>query len=252
MYFSAKNEGITCLDGNDFRMSDDEIMQALSGHVLLSAESAKELIKRGFGKYIGVDVRDWKGKATNAEKVYIDGKWSLVTAQKKMKELVISDSKVIINSMVYNTVDNENYEELFPGCTIFPNELGGRVVTFSGSPDVPYDIMNAFGFLNYTRKKQFISLFSQTEDFPAYCTGDEELYFKCARLCDGRLLCAVFNFGFDPIDVIEMMFEKTPRKITKLTPDGKESEISFEKSDDGYIIDSCCNTLEPVILFVED
>ena len=111
--------------------------------------------------------------------------------------------------------------------------------------------MNAFGFLSYTRKKQFISLFKNTGNMPAYCIGDEELYFKCASLCDGRLLCAVFNFGFDPMEEIEMYFDTEPKKITKLMPDGKEQQISFTKSENGYIIDSCCNTLEPVILFVE-
>ena len=153
--------------------------------------------------------------------------------------------------MIYNTVDNENYNELFPGCVVFENDLGGRVITFAGSPDVPYNIMNAFGFLNYTRKRQFISLFSKTGQMPAYCTGDEELYCKCAKLRDGRMLSAVFNFGFDPIDKLEMHFEKTPKKITKLSPCGKEEEISFEKGDNGYILSTECNTLDPVILFIE-
>ncbi len=251
MFFSAKPEGITCIDYEAARMTDSELLKALSGHAIISSVAAEEIIKRGFGKYIGVDVKAWEGKTPNAEKVIIDGKSSLVTAQKKLKQLIVTGENVLISSVIYSTVDNEHYEELFPGCTVFENELCGRVITFAGSPDVPYDIVNAFGFLNYTRKMQFISLLSKTGLMPVCCVGDEELYCKCASLKDGRLMLALFNFGFDDMESIETLLDFSPKKITHLTPNGKEEEVAFSQQNGKYILDLCCNTLEPVILFFE-
>ena len=244
MYFSADNGGVLCLEGQ-VKLSDAEIYDALKKSVFLASDSAESLIKRGFGEYIGVDVRPWNGKQPMVERINNQN----MPCQKGIKELVITDKNAIINSFVCNTVDSENYEILFPGTVIYKNSLGGTVFTFSGTPKTNYNITDAFSFLNYTRKEQLIRMLNISNELPAYYFGDEEVYFKTAEMPDGGLFCAVFNIGLDPIENIEMVFSKNISKIKILTPEGMQKPISFSKENNKYILDVSCVTLEPVILF---
>lgn len=248
MYFSEKNDGVLCLD-TEVNLSDEEILEALKRPVFLASDSAQQLIKRGFGKYIGVDVREWHGKEAISEKVYVNGKH--MSSQMKIKELVVTDESAVVDSMTYNTVDYEHFEPLFPGSVIFKNSLGGTVFTFAGSPNTDYNLIEAFSFLNYSRKEQLINMLRKTDELPAYFPGDEEVYLRVADMPDGGLFCAVFNLGLDPIEKLDMVFEKTISKIEKLLPDGTRKEISFMVDGDKYILDTECNTLDPVVIFVK-
>ena len=68
VYFSAKDGGILCLEGDlDERISDEELEKALSKTVFLASDTAERLIKRGFGELLGVEVRNWQGKQPSFE-----------------------------------------------------------------------------------------------------------------------------------------------------------------------------------------
>ncbi|MBR6557275.1 MAG: hypothetical protein IKT60_07575, partial [Clostridia bacterium] len=131
------------------------------------------------------------------------------------------------------------------------NKLGGTVITFAGTPKTKYNISEAFAFLNETRKRQLIRLLSETGELPAWMPGDEELYFRAGDLPDGRLLLSVFNLGLDPMETTDVCLTRTPRRITRLAPDGSETEVSFTFEDGVYKIDSLCNPVDPAIFFVE-
>lgn len=251
MYFSAEPGGVTCLVDSNLKMTDNELIKTLSGTVILSGDSAKAIYARGFGSYIGAEIKEASGKPANAEVIFIDGAEYRVSPQKKIKEIVIKSNDVKISSKFCNTVDGVELEELFPSCITYKNELGGEIITFAGSPDIPFHILDTFSFLNYSRKKQFVSLLKTTGHMPAYCRSDEELYFKCAKMNDGRLMCAVFNLGFDPMECVDMYFEKTPKKITCLMPNGEEKEVNFSIGNEGVTVDCACNTLEPLVIFAE-
>ncbi len=248
MYFSSENSGILCLDG-EVNLSDEQLMQALKGNVFLASDSAAELIKRGFGEYIGVDVREWTGKTPSVEELYVNN--NKVPHQRRIMELVPSSSDTVIDSMVYNTIDREHYEKLFPGTTIFKNSLGGTIFTFSGAPKTEYNIVEAFSFLNYSRKQQLIRMLKQTDEYIAYYPGDEEVYFRTAKADDGSIFCAVFNIGLDPIDKLELVFARKVEKIEQLMMDGSRKTLDFEVSGNNYTIETSCNTLDPVIIFAK-
>lgn len=244
MYFSADNGGVLCLEG-DVNLSDEEIQDALNKSVFLASDSAECLIKRGFGKYIGTEVRSYYGKQPVVEK--IDNNY--LPCQKNIKEIIITDENAKPDSIVYNTIDSENYEELFPGTVIYKNSIGGTVFTFAGTPKTAYTIADAFSFLNYTRKKQLIRMLNEANELPAYYPGDEEVYFRAADMPDGGMFCAIFNIGLDPINQIEMVFNKKISIIKILSPDGTQKSVSFTQKDTTYVLDISCITLEPVILF---
>jgi len=248
MYYSSENGGVVCLEGDvDTRLNDAEILEIFKGNVMLASDTAKKLIDRGFGKYLGVDVRPWTGKQPVRE-IYKDN--SHMGIQMQIMELVPTSEKTIVKSKVCNTTDYENYEYLFPGVTEFKNELGGMVFVFSGTPVAEFHLSTAFSFLNYTRKEQLIELMKVTGEMPVYYPNDEEVYFKCADMADGRVFCALFNIGLDPIDKIELTCDFEAKKFQVLLPNGEEKEISFVKNGDSYILDKTANILDPVVVFI--
>ena len=248
MYFSGENGGVLCLEGDsDSWFDDSEILKILSGPVFLASDTAKKLYDRGFGKYIGVDVRKWQGPTPTTER-FKNGK--LTKVQMKTNELVPLNSDVIADSYVVNTLDYTNYTELFPGTTIYKNELGGTVFTFCGTPVSNFHIAEAFSFLTYSRKEQLVNMLKQTNELPVYYVGDEEVYLKCADMENGDTFVAFFNIGFDPIEKICLDCSFTPSKIEYLTPNGQSKEVNFEIKGSNVEIDISANTLYPVILFM--
>lgn len=251
MYFSSENGGAVCLEGDvDTRLSDSEVLKILSGEVILASDTALNLINRGFGKYLGVDIREWHGKTPVRERLLING--SITKMQLESKEIVPLVEGVEISSYACNTSDYENYENLFPACTIYKNELGGTICVFCGTPVSEFHLDKAFSFLSYSRKLQLIDILSKMGHLPVYYPNDEEVYLKCADMENGDLFCAVFNIGLDKIDVLELVCDFEAKGFEMLLPDGTTKNL-LDYSFDGkkYILDTSCGTQDPVILFIK-
>ena len=65
---------------------------------------------------------------------------------------------------------------------------------------------------------------------------------------DGGLFCALFNIGLDPIDNVELIFEKPVTKIERLMPDGSRKSVDFQIKDGRYITNEPAYTLDPLVL----
>ena len=246
MYFSSLDGGILCLEGSaDACFDDEKMLSALSGYVFISSDSAKKLIQRGFGKYLGVDVKKWDGKQPTSEILYVNGRKSGV--QVGFNQLVPLCDDVVCHSMVVHSLGTTN-EELFPGVTEYKNELGGTVFVFCGTPDAPYDITTAFSFLNYSRKQQLIDIASKTGQMPVFYPGDEEVYFRCAKMEDESLFAAMINISMDKIENVELVSSKDITKIQMMDNLGQWVDVNFEKQNDKYITDIDCEILIPLIL----
>jgi len=248
MYFSADKGGVLCLEGK-VKLTDDEIVEALKSPVIIASDSLEELHGRGFGKHTGVSAREWNGKQPMGEKILVGG--GRVPVQNKLKELVPASTKTMVSSEVYSTVDKVNFESLFPGAAVYQNELGGTVYAFAGTPRSEYGLGAAFSFLSLSRKKQLCEILRSAGELPAYFPGDEEVYFRCADSIDGELFCSVINIGLDPIEKLELWFEKEISVIEKLMPDGTRKVMDFSADNGTYTIDTACNTLEPIIIFAK-
>ena len=248
MFFSSENGGVACLEGDvDTRMSDNEIVEILKGCVILASDTALNLINRGFGKYLGVDVREWRGKQPVRECTE-NGK--IMKLQMKIMELVPTSEKTVADSYVLNTTDYVNYERLFPGVTVFKNELGGTAIVFSGTPVAEFHLDTAFSFLCYSRKQQLIELLKKTGELSVYFPGDEEVYFKVADTEDGKKFCALFNLGTDTIERVKLCCDFEVHSIERLMPNGKAVPVSFSKENETYILDLEAKTLDPVVVFL--
>ena len=228
-----------------------EIRELLSGSVFLASDIAKRLIDRGFGEYLGVDVRPWNGKGVSGE-MFMTGsvKGNTTKAQVAYRELVPLSDKVEADSVVYHAVGKAPKEELFPGVTVFKNELGGTVVTFCGTPLAQYNLVEAFSFLNYSRKQQLTALIKKLCDAPVYFPGDEEMYMRLADMPDGGLFVSLINIITDPIEEIELVCDRKLTRVMKLEKDGSRVEVDFRQDGAALTVMTECNPLTPVILFL--
>lgn len=252
MYFGAKTDGIACLNSNiDVRYSDDEIKEILSGPVFLASDTAKNLIDRGFSKYIGVEIRDWNGKGVSGE-LFLNGaeKHNITGRQNCFKKIIPLYDDVEVDSIAYHAVGKAQKEVLFPAVTMFKNELGGTVFTFCGTPFGQFNLTEAFSFLNWSRKQQLTRLMKKVGEATVYFPGDEEMYCRVADMPDGGMFCSLINVGTDPIDEIELMCEKKLSKIEVLTKTGDRCEVKFEQNGEQLTIKKNCGVLDPVILFL--
>lgn len=251
MYFSSKSGGIACLEENIVKhYSDEQIINVLSGDAFLTAGACEVLINRGFGEFIGASVKKYKGKKIPSAEMFVaDGNISAL--QQKYMELQPEGDKTVEDSIVYHGVGVNERERLFAGVTVYENSLGGRICVFCGDPKVEHRLATAYAFLNYSRKQQFIRLAKATGEIPVYYTGDAEIYLKLAEMEDGRYFCSLINLGFDPLSEIPLSIDREVKRIEKLMPCGKFKKVKFKKSRGKYIVDSACNTLEPVILIIK-
>ncbi|MCQ2447201.1 MAG: hypothetical protein MJ141_09980, partial [Clostridia bacterium] len=254
LYFSNEEGGAVFMDGcADKTFSDEEIMKMLSGPVFLDGQTAKHLIARGFGKYLGVAVREWEGKPMSGELLPNGNECN---HQVRAMELVPTSDKTRADSWVFHVPDGKSRVPLFPGVTVFENELGGKAVVFSGDPKTEFNYMEAFSFLTESRKAQMIALLKACGKLPLYAEGDEEIYLRAAEMPDGGMFAAVFDLSLDDLEEIEIASEKEITRAEKLTKDGKREKVGITangKNEAGmysYIIHTTAPTLDPTILFL--
>lgn len=250
LYFSPDEGGVVCLEGErDAVFSDDEVLKRLQGNMMLSSDSAARLSARGFGEYLGVEIGEWQGKTPTNE--LFAKKNAKCNVQPKLRAIYPKSEDVKVLSTVANSKDRVNYEPLFPGCVVYENSFGGRIVTFAGSPQANFNISEAFSFLNLSRKQQLVEILDASGELPVYYPGDEDVYFRAADMDDGGLFCAIFNLSSDPIEKTELVVKKEIVCIKRIAPDGAYQSVAFEKIGVGRIrLDCLCDHLEPVVLLL--
>lgn len=249
MYFSADNGGVLCLeDDADIVMSDAQLLEAFHGPVMIASNTARRLIDRGFGEYLGVDVQEITGSSPSNDVVTVNGKSAGV--QQQCKKLVPLSDDVIEDSVVYHVDSTLERKKLFPGTTVYKNKLGGTSIVFSGTPAAKYHY-SQFSFLNYSRKQQIIRLLDQVGALPVYYPHDEEVYMKVADMPGGGYFCAMFNIGFDPIEEVELLCKEPVSEVQMLMPDGSRKNLEFSYENGKCTIQTSCVTLQPLVLFMK-
>ena len=251
-YYSSKKGGAVCLDSaRDSYFTDEEIREMLSGTVLLAAESAENLIARGFGDQLGVDVLPipTENRRAATERIFANGE--KCSCMMNLHELRPKSEKLKVKSTVMEFPDGKTELPLFPGVTVYENPLGGQSVVFSGTPRAFFNHVEAFSFLNESRKLQLIEILCECGHLPVYYPDDAEVYLKAALTEDGNLFCAFVNIGLDPIEEITLVPDRKIARIKKLQEDGTYEDCSFEDKNGTLTLDSAAGTLDPVILILE-
>lgn len=252
IHFSNSGEGTAFFDGKrDKFFTNEQLLGFLSGNIVLDADAAEAFIKRGFSKYIGVDIKRREPDAIKASgEIYNNG--SASTVQYNLREIVPLSKNVKSYSNVYHLRDGKHKEIIFPAVTRFENELGGNVVVFSGNTSFPFDYTTAFGFLCEARKNQIVQFLQEFNSLPVYYTGDAEVFMKAARTKDGKLLCALVDVSLDSIENIELYFEKEVRSISRLCSDGSYEKVEFSAINNCYTLHIEAYPFDPIVLIIDN
>ena len=248
LYFSNEPGGAVFLD--DFSadgFSHEEIMEFVKGTLILSAGAAKKLCVKGYTDYIGVEVSDWGEIVADGERI---GDKTITGQYEKKFLTVCRDGVEVLSDVVRTNPETGNLESICPAATRLKNDLGGEVLVFNGTPDMPYLYHSAFSLLNETRKNQFIKILSEKNHIPLYYPEDGEVYVRAGHLENGEIMAAFFNIGLDQLEDTPFVCNKEVNKIEKLNPDDTRSECKFTVEDGVVRVDEVMNTLIPVVLFI--
>lgn len=248
LYFGNDGPGAVFLDEFAVDTFDDgQIQEFCKGTLILSALAAQKLCKRGFGALIGVDAGEWEGEVITTE--YVGD--TKVGTQYGIKELKpLCNGVQWLSQVVHMDGRDGSRKPLFPGVTRYENALGGEVIVFSGTPDMPFGYATAFSILNETRKRQFVDILSGKGHLPVYYPGDVDVYLRAGYLDNGELLCAVFDTGFDSMDGLELVCQKPITQIQKLNPDGTRCDCTFTQKGELVRVEETVYPYTPVILFL--
>ena len=252
MYFSPNNNApVTFLDGSmDTLFTDDEIKDMLHNTLILDGGAAENLCKRGFADLLGVEVTENTGENVSGEYFAHDPTIN-IAKQTNPRAIKPLNNEVKPLTICFHLVGGVEREVLFPASTVYKNGLGGTAVVFGGDANTKFHYTTAFGFLNDTRKNQFIDILKAYGDLPVYTPDDDEIYLKSADMSDGNLFCALFNVSLDPVDNIRLCLDKDPSKILYLDCDGEFKEVEYKKENGEFILEKRADIITPVILKIE-
>lgn len=248
-YYTERNCGAAFLEGDIVQsLTDDEIKKLNTGSIFLTYSAAKDLVDRGFGDMIGVEISDWNLGRISGESFGGDPRY---TCSKQMETHLITKKRDDVEILSYNYDERQGeFTPLAPAVTKLKRD-GGISVVFSGTPKASFNYSDAFSFLNETRKKQLVSLLKESGNLPVYYPGDAEITLRAARTADGRLLVAVWNIGFDPLETLDLCLEKAAKSISLMLPDGSLAPIDFTVSDGVTAVSTRVEPMYPVILIIE-
>jgi len=249
-YYSDTNDNTAFLDGALVKeMTDEQIKELFEGSVFLASDAAKDIIDRGFGEYLGVDIADWDLGMVSSE-TFDSTTARTCTKQKNYKKLIPTNDKVEVLSHNYRTNDGEA-DILAPAVTVYDRD-GKLSVVYCGTPVAAFNYMEGFAFLNETRKKQFISLLKRANTLPVYYHGDNEILFRAGYTEDGRLMTFTLAIGTDPEEELTLYLEKAPKGAKLLCPDGSETAVEFKAlGGDIYAFKTRVEPMYPAVVFIE-
>ncbi len=252
--YVGKNAGL--INSSDLRLfSDAEIKKQLAKAVALDSGAAVELCKRGFGKYLGVNASFYGTHDINAEIITDDpingsikGKLFNGTNGELAKlELTSSKTRVLSNFACkkFSQDDKANFKISTPACTIFENELGGKVIVYASKVG-GLDGWNTY--TRYPRKTFILQALNSVSPFRIWYPYDAEMYVKSLTQKDGSELVGLFNFGWDPLEQIELAFSEKPKSVDILQKNGKWQKVDFSTEGNLLKIKQKLEPMYPVVL----
>ena len=238
--YLGKNAGF--LNASELKLfSDADIKKQLARGAVLDSGAAVELCKRGFAKYIGVDATFFKAHSINGEIISDDS----LNGELKYKRMVIGTTlanlkpnspktRVLSNfiSKKFTQDDCKNLKVISPASTLFENELGGKV--FVVGSYIGGSHWNTY--TRYPRKAFMLNVLNYIDAFAYWYPYDAEMYVKSGTLKDGSEVLGLFNFGWDPLEEIELGFSKEPKSVKMLNLKGEWENIEFKVEKDKQIL----------------
>lgn len=273
--YTTTREKVACWDARQARYYDDHtVMEYLCAGLILDGGAAMELFRRGFGKYLGVDVGE--SVATGmlsydlaAREVLCDNVLPKLLGRHmpsshmyaignngEQLRLTVNDPKCEILTELISF----EKKHITPAMTRFENELGGRVVVLGQTlyNEKKQKTNLSQSLYNYRRQKLI-------QDAVSWCGGDyatvldePNVFVVMNEAIDAetvgfQAMLTLVNLGEDSIDRISI---KLPRvmhsfeRIYYLNKEGEWKEKKVVKTEKGFKISCKFHFGEPVCLII--
>lgn len=245
-YFSDTVGKSTWISGDGAKdLSDDTLRRMFRGAVFLASDTAEELISRGFSDEIGVRVEKWDGVSVSGE-LFENG--NTCSKQVGIRALVPTDGRTRTLSAAYHLEGGKTKKPLFPAVALFEKGDGSFTVTFAGTPKAQFNYMEAFAFLNETRKDQLVSLMKKAGALPVYSDSDSEIMLRAWTLPDGDLLVGQWNLSWDVHPECSLVTERAVCAVRRLLSDGTWAPVPFDTEGERTVISVEMRPLDPIVL----
>ncbi|PWM70390.1 MAG: hypothetical protein DBX59_11090 [Bacillota bacterium] len=222
--------------GNVRAMDDEEILNALKGGVMLDGEAFYELSSRGFACYCGVEIENAynNGMSERFTDSRFNGQYAGYKRDVYMnfwdcyKDKDVYTYRPQAGCEVISNLENINHEMKGPSCTVYENELGGRVCVmgnffpeFCKCREKQSQIMNVLDFL--------------AGGMPAKAYGDCRTHLVCRESEENALLCAM-NCSMDADVNLYAEIKGDYKKISLIAADGSLCAADAERTANGVKI----------------
>ncbi len=192
--------------------SREELMTLLGNTVFFDAEAASAMVSLGFGQYLGIgSAREWQSEILpyayeeiqESDPTLYGLSFPRLTAQRAA--LRLSEFHPVQGASVPSWICRYDGEKLFPGVTVFKNEMGGTAVTLA------YTLGDRNGedwfYMGYFNPYRRIFMQNLLRKYAPGMRGAfvERMPFQCYRVKtgDGEFLAAL-NSTTDPVESMTM------------------------------------------------
>ena len=205
--------------------TDEELRSMLSTAALIDGPAAVKLTERGFAEMMGVKAENVPPKG-NVEVLKSSGVRMGFLAANATPTLTELPGTEVLSEVLFSQYKGGRAEKCMAGSTFFTNAAGGKVIVTAMNLK-EWHFMHV---LNPGRKMQYIEFLKRLGGVPCYLPDLQDARLTCGFLPDGSLVCAVFNYSYDPLPV-RIAVEKIPEKIQRLTSYGMWDTLPFSAGD---------------------
>ena len=261
---SYKDDGasIVLLTGDLVGMySDDEITAYLKRNVILDSSAVTALLKRGFGKEIGIlKTKEIPGgveeKVTDPRMLKAGAPETLPISRSGSVTLFpVKDAEVLsrLSRRRFMGAPLEDSVDVAPATVLYRNDRGGRIVSLS-FPMTRETWSRNINLHHIERKRFFLALLDVLDHSraPAWVETDLSCYLMygtCAHT-NNRFHAAVFNLSLDPMTEVRLHVKRDVKKVSVLQGSGKYVPVKFCKQGDAVTVENPGNEI-PLILLGE-
>ena len=228
-------DGVYVISRNDEveRFTDEELAQVFSHKVLVTAEAALALTKRGRSDLIGL-AADMKPFRFNRERDVETGLECAAVPTDNMPFFsnLAPDAEVLTKLGFSPYTGSPVFEEVAPGAVLWRNALGGLVVTCAYHTE-----MTGLHKFSEARKQYVVKLLDRLSGglIPYVCGNDQDVLVFVRKKKDGASVVLAVNLNSEPIGEFRLRAPNV-KSLSFLSPNGTWQPQKFSRDGDWLLI----------------
>ena len=225
------------------RFTDEEIRKLLSGRLLADGDAVRALVKRGYGKHLGLTVEDRKlnyvcERSTDGKRTYP----LRLTPAHPAPAFVEEDGAEVLSWLEFESYAGAPDHKRLSPCTVyFENELGGKVLSaaYTLDPGPGWTLQMFFRFCE-PRKAWFVRVLDRLSERPMPFVVEEmrDMVALAREKADGSKLLLVLNTNRDPLEKLNVRVKCAFSTVEALGADGAYRPVKFTREGDVLTFDT--------------